>query len=100
MTPKQVRHVEAGILIIFVGQLLLLAAVVVIALGLRDNAAQGDRAHAALCVLRSDLHARVTASEEFLATHPHGIPGINAKQIQASIRGERKTIAALANLRC
>lgn len=58
------------------------------------------RTNAALCALRQDLKDRVHNSEEFLAQHPRGIPGIPAGTIRNSLEGQRRTINALAVLRC
>lgn len=55
---------------------------------------------AAQCTLRSDLRQRVTASEQFLAEHPNGIPGLPAATIEQSLAGQRRTIAALSGLDC
>jgi hypothetical protein len=54
----------------------------------------------ALCALRDDLHQRIVGAEDFLRKHPGGIPGIPAKTIQATVDGQRRTIAALGGLRC
>jgi nitrate reductase alpha subunit len=55
---------------------------------------------AALCALRRDLEGRVTDSRRFLSTHPHGIPGIPAAQIRASITNSGRTIRALRVIDC
>lgn len=54
----------------------------------------------ALCALRADLQARVNSSTDFLAKHPHGVSGISAATIQASIDNELRTIHALSPLVC
>lgn len=58
-------------------------------------ARQGARTHTGVCRLRDDLKTRVASSEEFLQSHPDGIPGFSAKAIQTSIDGQRRTIRSL-----
>lgn len=58
------------------------------------------RTSTALCTLRADLKQRVKSSEKFLADHPHGIPGITAGTIRASLNGQQRTVKALAGLQC
>jgi hypothetical protein len=53
-----------------------------------------------LCVLRTDLEARVKSSEDFLAKHPHGAFGIPARTIQDGIANQQRTIRALKGLDC
>lgn len=55
---------------------------------------------AALCTFRRDLEARVSASQNFLVTHPNGIPGISAATIEASVTMEKRTIRSLQLLPC
>lgn len=54
----------------------------------------------ALCALRHDLEIRVSSGEAFLKDHPHGIPGISAKQIKDGLRNQKRTIEALSGLSC
>lgn len=63
-------------------------------------ARQGKQAHDSLCVLKADLARRITDADEFLRQHPHGIPGIPAKAIQASLTNQRSTLTALETLTC
>lgn len=100
MTPKQVKRFEIGILALFAGQLILLAAIIWIALAQRDTAHEGTRAHAALCALQADLIHRVTQGEAFLRAHPNGAFGIPASVLQQSIANEQQTIFSLRALRC
>ena len=68
---------------------------------LRRQAELGAQTHAAVCSLRDDLHLRIKNGEQFLATHPEGLPGIaTAQQIRQSIHNERKTISSLSDLEC
>lgn len=54
----------------------------------------------ALCAFRADLQSRVQSGVAFLRTHHHGIAGIPAATLQASIVNEQRTIATLASLIC
>lgn len=54
----------------------------------------------ALCSLRADVQKRVTSGEEFLKTHPNGIPGIPAPTLQASVTSSERTVKALNSLSC
>ena len=65
-----------------------------------QTSADAKQTTAALCALRSDLERRVATSEAFLAEHPHGIPGISAKQIRDGIRNQERTIRALSGIDC
>lgn len=60
----------------------------------------GVTAHRALCILRNDFRARITASLAFLQNHPNGIDGLSASDILSSINMERKTVLILAILNC
>lgn len=53
-----------------------------------------------LCTLRGDLVQRVDDSRAFLASHPHGIPGVSAASIQVGIDNQQRTIDALSGLHC
>lgn len=55
---------------------------------------------AALCTFRHDLELRAIASQNFLVTHPNGIPGISAATIEASVTMEKRTIRSLQLLPC
>jgi hypothetical protein len=54
----------------------------------------------ALCAFRSDVQARVAASEQFLREHPNGIPGISPATIRTNLRAQRQTVDALSVLNC
>ena len=54
----------------------------------------------ALCAYREDLRNRVDSGYKFLATHPHGIPGIPLGTIQLSLQNEQHTLTALSPLKC
>lgn len=56
----------------------------------------------ALCSLRGDLELRTEASEQFLASHPHGIPklGVTAASIQETVHNQKRTIYVLDTLDC
>jgi hypothetical protein len=60
----------------------------------------GERTNDALCALRGDLQERVRSGEQFLATHPRGIPGVPVTTLRTSIAGQRRTIVALSSLKC
>lgn len=67
----------------------------------RETRAALVRTQGALCTFRQDLQDRVDSSKEFLATHPHGIPGLaTGKQIQDDINNRERTIQSLAGLSC
>lgn len=83
-----------------VGYILLCMAMALIYSDLRHQADEGAQTHKAVCEFRGDLHRRITASEDFLKTHPQGAFGITAKVIEAQITQQRKTINALEALRC
>ena len=59
-----------------------------------------NEAHRAICELRADLERRVAATEEFLAEHPEGIPGIPRSTFERTLQGQRSTIEALAFVEC
>jgi hypothetical protein len=61
---------------------------------------KGDKARIALCAFKHDLQERTKSGEDFLRTHPNGIPGISAAQIQANISLQNRTIKSLSNLDC
>ena len=54
----------------------------------------------ALCALRHDYDVRIEAGDEFLKTHPHGIPGISKATLQFSIKNLKATRKALEGLNC
>jgi hypothetical protein len=54
----------------------------------------------ALCALRDDVERRVQSSQNFLAEHPNGIPGIPARTLRDSINNQQRTIDALSILKC
>jgi hypothetical protein len=56
--------------------------------------------NAALCALQKDLQVRVTTAEDFLEKFPHGIPGITAATLRASIHNQQSTLDALSILDC
>jgi hypothetical protein len=58
------------------------------------------QSHNALCSFVEDLKTRVQTSEEFLAEHPNGIPGLSVEVLRTSIRNQKMTIESLSNLRC
>lgn len=64
-------------------------------LRIQHAARLGVKTHTGVCRLRDDLKRRVKSSEVFLRHHPDGIPGISAKQIEASAAGQRRTIRSL-----
>lgn len=67
----------------------------------RDQIAdEARRTTDALCVLKVDLKGRVESSKAFLLSHPNGIPGISADDIQNSIDNQLSTIAALSIIKC
>lgn len=61
---------------------------------------KGERAHAAICVLRQDLQRRVAASEQFLKDHPSGFGGVSASDLRSTIQSRKDTISALAEAHC
>lgn len=65
----------------------------------RRLAREGQQAHRALCVLKTDLARRIKDGHAFLLEHPDGIPGISAKTIQASIANQEATLSALQVVR-
>lgn len=65
-----------------------------------ENRHNQQNTTAALCTLRRDLEARVSASQNFLEIHPNGIPGISAATIQTSIVSQQRTIKALQLIHC
>lgn len=78
----------------------LIAAGVIGYLDLRGKADEARRTHAALCSLREDVQARIDQSEDYLAKHPHGAPGIPAGAIRQGLVNSRRTATALAGLDC
>lgn len=52
----------------------------------------------ALCSFRADLQQRVTSTVKFLATHPHGIPGIPVATLRVSLQNQQATLRALRSL--
>lgn len=67
---------------------------------LARQAEAADRTEQALCILRADLEARVATSQQFLADHPNGIPGISTSDLQQSIDNQTRTVLALQLLEC
>lgn len=65
-----------------------------------DSRDQSSRINAALCTFRHDIEMRVAGSEKFLADHPQGFAGIPAATIRVSLDGQKRTIRALASLKC
>jgi hypothetical protein len=80
-----------------VWMLALTVVLVVLAVNASSDAAHNTHA---LCALRHDLEARVTAGEALLRKHPRGIAGIPAPTLQTTLKGQRRTIDALSNLTC
>jgi hypothetical protein len=58
------------------------------------------QSHNALCSFVDDLKGRIQTSEEFLAEHPNGIPGLSVEVLRTSIRNQKMTIESLFNLKC
>lgn len=57
-------------------------------------------AQTALCVMRGDLEQRIHGANEFLRTHPKGIPGIPASLIRDNVVQQQRTLKSLAPLDC
>lgn len=79
---------------------LLLATIFYVAVSNHELAVQGDKAHTAVCTLRTDLGARIAAGEAFLKLHPEGLGSITADEIRTSIEGQKRTYAALSTAGC
>lgn len=54
----------------------------------------------ALCTLKSDIGHRVKSGEDFLAKHPHGIAGIPAATLRATLDSQKRSHDALSILPC
>lgn len=67
---------------------------------LRHQSREGVTAHQALCAFKLDLAYRVTASQEYLRTHPEGFPGIPASTLRNSIANQQRTLDSLSGLHC
>ncbi len=61
---------------------------------------QSNRNTNALCDLRHNIEERNGTAEEFLRTHPKGIPGVSAESLEINIRTSRQTLKALSDLDC
>ncbi len=56
----------------------------------------GERAHRAICALNDDLERRIALTQQFLADHPNGTPGIPADVLRNSVSNQRQSLDALA----
>ena len=54
----------------------------------------------ALCTFREDLARRARETQNFLAEHPEGIPGISANTLRQSVINQQQTVNALQDLDC
>jgi hypothetical protein len=65
---------------------------------------QTNQAEQALCALRGDLQTRIENTERYLEQVDKGerklIPGLNRADLVQSVRGQRRTVDALASLDC
>ncbi len=61
---------------------------------------QSNRNTNALCDLRSNIDNRNRTAEDFLRTHPKGIPGVSAESLEINIKTSRQTLKALSDLNC
>lgn len=59
-------------------------------------AADGQKAHDALCAQNNFLRARVRDSRKFLIDHPNGVPSGTAALLRIQIASQEKTVAAVA----
>lgn len=51
-------------------------------------------------ILRGEHRVKLQRSQDFLAQHPKGIPGISAKEIRRSIHDEKVLLAKLVPKKC
>jgi hypothetical protein len=56
---------------------------------------RADDTNKALCALKNDLVVRIRTTQEFLAEHPKGTPGIPAASFKQSIANQQRTVDAL-----
>jgi hypothetical protein len=98
---KALRIMEVATVVLIV---LMMALVI---LGYADSTSQRDairqtsvQSHTALCSFVDDLEQRVASSEDFLAEHPNGIPGLSVEVIRTSLANQRQTIESLSDLKC
>lgn len=62
---------------------------------------EGSETHEAVCALVSDLEERTEGTRDFLADHPHGIPGLaSGSQLRESLHNQERTLAALSVISC
>lgn len=87
--------------------IVMVVAAVVIAGGLvvggyllASRTSENNQTTRALCALRDDIKRRVKTSQEYLADHPNGAPGIPAKLVRDGIQNQQRTVEALHDLKC
>jgi hypothetical protein len=62
---------------------------------------EGTETHEAVCALVSDLEERTQSTRVFLASHPHGVPGLaTGSQVRESLRNQERTLDALGVISC
>lgn len=61
---------------------------------------EAQTTHTALCALRGNLETQVSASKDFLAENPRGIPGISPEALRSSMQNQERAIVALSILSC
>lgn len=67
---------------------------------LHRDASVALQTHQGVCVYRQTLEAQVRQTDEFLASHPNGIPGISAATLRRGEATQRAAISALSNINC
>ena len=62
---------------------------------------EGSETHEAVCALVSDLEERTKGTQDFLAAHPHGVPGLaSGSQLRESLHNQERTLDALNVITC
>lgn len=67
---------------------------------LRQDATIALETHHGVCVYRQTLQDQVRQTDEFLSSHPNGIPGIPASTFRSGEAKQRAAIEALSDLQC
>lgn len=104
LAERNAQRIRRLMILVTVG-MLVLAVVELAAGGLAvkvalDESSQADKTTQALCTLDQNAAGRIQDSQNFLEAHPNGVAGISRSVIVAGIVRDKKTVTALAVLRC
>jgi hypothetical protein len=97
----RVKGTQLAVAAFVLSLVLLLAVGGVTVFVLTHKTNEGTETHEAVCALVADLEERTEGTQDFLAAHPRGIPGLaTASQLRESLHNQERTLSALGVLSC